>query len=445
MIKAGSRFSALASGIAASAFLAGSAQAGGFINTSQSTVFNGMAYAGFAAPGSSSLATMFMNPATMTGFSRITTENNLMVIMPTTRIKGASGAIPALAGGTISSGDIGQDAIGPASYAVMPLGNNIWVGIAINSPFGLTTKPDLPWGGQLNSYTTKLRTYNFNPQIAYKFNDQFSVGLGFQAQYAEAKFISALGAGPTPPLGGLEGDGWGFGITAGLTFTPRAGTQIGLGYRSQMEQKLSGNFLFSPTAPGGLAAAHGTPVKGTLKLPDRVNLSLRQTINPNLDILASIEYQAWSRIGTSALTGPVLANPAFPLRSLPFEYKDGWMFALGGEYKVTPSLTWRAGIAYEISPVTTAVRSTRLPDNDRLWLSTGFSYDINNRFTLNASYSHVFVKNADIRILPGNPNFNGTNPYTGKANAYVDIFSIGLTTKWGAEPIPAGLPAQRKG
>ncbi len=47
--------------IAALAITAGSAQAGGFINQSQSTVYNGTAYAGYAAPGRSPSA-MFLNP-----------------------------------------------------------------------------------------------------------------------------------------------------------------------------------------------------------------------------------------------------------------------------------------------------------------------------------------------------------------------------------------------
>ncbi len=98
------------------------------------------------------------------------------------------------------------------------------------------------------------------------------------------------------------------------------------------------------------------------------------------------------RIGNAALKNPAKRG----LSVLPFGYSDGWFFSLGGEYKVSSALTWRAGIGYEISPVTDAVRRYSLPDNDRLWLSTGFTYNWSDRMSLNASYSYLHIKKAPI-------------------------------------------------
>jgi long-chain fatty acid transport protein len=416
-LRAGVALAALGAG-------AGSALAGGFINQSQSTVFNGSAYAGYAAPGSSPSA-MFLNPATITGFQQITTENNFSLVMPNTKITG-TGRL-----GTAGSGDIGQDALVPASYLVIPLTDPLYFGAAFNAPYGLTTKPDKPWGGQMNSMTTKARTYNLTPSLAYKVSDTVSLGFGVQAQYFDAKFISAIGAGADPSIAGFKGDGWGFGVTAGLTWKPLAGTAIGLGYRSRIDQAIEGQYMTS----GLLAGLNGSAIKGTLKLRDRVNLSLRQTVTQEFDLLASVEWQGWSRIGTAPLSGPLVAAAPGTLQSIPFNYKDGWFFALGGEYKWSQALTVRGGVAYELSPVTTEVRTTRLPDNNRLWLSTGLSYEVNDRFTVNASYSHIFVKEAPIAIGPGHATYSGTllNAYNGSAKSQIDIFSLGVTTKWGAK------------
>lgn len=390
----------------------GSAQAGGFINQSQSTVFNGTAYAGYAAPGSSP-SSMFLNPATITAFGRITTENNFSLIMPVTKINGVGVA------GAVGSGDIGQDALSPASYAVAPLSDRLFFGLAFNAPFGLTTKPDIPWGGQLNSLTTKARTYNLTPSLAYKVTDTLSVGLGVQGQFFKAKFTGATSAGATPTIAGFQGDGWGFGVTAGVTWQVAPGSVIGVGYRSRINQSISGEYL----ADGPLAALNGSAIKGTLRLPDRLNISLRQTVTPALDLLASAEWQGWGRIGTARLKGPLVGAAPAGLQAIPFEYKDGWYFALGGEYAWSAALKLRAGVAYELSPVKTAVRTTRLPDNNRLWLSTGFSYDVSERFTVNGSYSRVMVKDAPINIA--------SPAYAGEAKAHVDILSMGLTTRWG--------------
>ncbi|WP_342362204.1 OmpP1/FadL family transporter [Terrarubrum flagellatum] len=424
----------LAASATAAILTGGAAQAGGFINNEQSAVFNGLAYAGFAAPGSTSPSGMYINPALMTEFNKITYEGNFSVVQPETRIRGVSGVIPGAFGGTLPSGDIGQDVLVPASYLIVPLGYGFTAGVSFNVPYGSITKPATPWGGQLDSLTTKLKTYTFTPSLAYEINPQLSVGVGLQIQYMKVSLEAAGGAGPTPPVVGVKGDGWNVGVTAGLTWKPFMGTSIGVGYRSRIDQKLDGDFLGFPL-PAGFTSA-----STTVRLPDRVNVSLRQTIVPQFDLLASAEWLNWSRIGTSAFTGPALANPLFPLRVLPLEYKDGWMFALGGEYRWDPNLTLRAGVAYEISPIDTAVRTTRLPDNDRIWLSTGLSYAVTDRITVNASYSRVIIRSADIREAAP---FGAV--YTGQAKSHADIFSLGFTTKWGSDPAPVLKNVVRKG
>lgn len=430
----------LASSVALSAIVAASsAMAGGFINQSQSTVFNGMAYAGWGAMGGDP-SSMFINPATMSQFAYFTTSTNLFGVFPFSNIRG-SGNTAAPPNNSIPSGDIGQDAFSSASYFILPLNHRLNVGLAVNSPYGFTTSPNTPWGGQNVSETTSLRTYTFTPSMSYKLSDTLSVGLGVQAQYAKARFVANALPPPANPgiLVGLKGDGWGFGVTAGVTWQPWAGTSIGLGYRSRMNQEIEGRFLgFESIGFAGAIAAFGNRAQGYLQLPDRVNLSVRHALNPQLDVLGTVEWQGWSRIGTSRINSALVANVgAFPLRALPFEYKDGWFFSTGAEYKYSPNLTVRAGVAYEISPVTDRVRSTRLTDNDRLWTSLGLSYKWSERFTINASYSHVFVRDASINIGPGNPNFNGAFTYTGKAKSHVDIISLGLTSTWGGPAAPA--------
>lgn len=416
-------------------------QAGGFINYYQSTTFLGLSFAGSAAPGWSPSG-MFYNPAVMTEFKGITTENNFAVAMPDIRIRGQSGVVPAFAGGNVPSGDIGQDALVPASYIIVPLGSGFTVGASLNAPYGNTTKPAVPWGGQVNSLTTKIRTYTATPSLAYEVSPQLSLGVGVQIQYFKTSLETALGPGAAAAVAGLKGDGWGFGVTAGLTWKPFDGTAIGVGYRSRIDQPLDGSMILPAAVPLPMSLRG---ISTTVKLPDRLNLSLRQRITPDLDLLGSVEWHNWSRIGTARITGPGLALlPAAlqaSLGSLPLEYKDGWLFSLGGEYRWNNALTLRAGAAYEIAPIDTKVRTTRLPDNDRFWLSGGLSYQVTDRITVNAAYAHVWVREADLRV---GPPFG--QPYVGQAKAHSDVFSLGFTTRW-TDPAPAALPRSvvRKG
>ena len=131
---------------------------------------------------------------------------------------------------------------------------------------------------------------------------------------------------------------------------------------------------------------------------------------------------------------------------LPFEWQDGWLVSAGGEYQWSPKLAVRAGIGWERSPVDDQVRSLRLPDNDRLWVSAGLSYNWNERITIELGYSHVFVDDTPINLGPGNPNFDLTGgasgTFTGVANSQVDIVSFGFRYRFGG---PAAAPVITKG
>ena len=403
---------AMSASVFALAGVTTAANAGGFINSSQSSVFNGMAYAGSAAAGSSSAATMFMNPATMTGFRGLTIDTNYTFGLPSSKATGTTN-LGALGRSTTASYDMNYFV--PASYIVYQINEKLWAGVSINSTYGNSTKANQPWVGSFAASTTKLRIITATPSIAYKFNEMISFGVGIQIQYASARQTIQ-----TPPAGAagagiVNADGWGVGVTAGVTIQPRKGTQIGLGWRSLVEQNVEGTTQFGP--------AIATNSKGTLNLPNRVNLSLRQTVTEKLDILGSVEWQNWGRIGHSALTNP--ANPA--LAVLPFGYSDGWMFALGAEYKAMDKLTLRAGAAYEISPVKDAVRRLSLPDSNRLWLSTGLTYEMSERISINASYSYLHFAKAPVTQALG-----GGLVFTGEVKQNAHLLSVGLTSRWGA-------------
>ena len=53
-----------------------------------------------------------------------------------------------------------------------------------------------------------------------------------------------------------------------------------------------------------------------------------------------------------------LAAAGETVANFDFRWRDGWLFALGGEYDWSPDLTLRTGVAYEVSPVDGA--TTRL-------------------------------------------------------------------------------------
>jgi long-chain fatty acid transport protein len=394
------------------------ANAGGFAIREQSAWGQGTSYAGVAAGGD--LSAMFWNPATMTQMPGIQSDFVLTGILPYSANTVGAGSTLAAFGGT---NNIAKDALVPAGYYSWQFRPDMWLGLSVNSPFGLQeTFPGVWAGRDYAAGGTSLRTYNATPSFAYRLSNMISVGVGVQVQYASAD----LSTGPTPFVPGvgfvplnaeLSGHGWGYGFTAGVTLTPTPTTTIGVGYRSFINQKIDGTL----TSPLGVASV-GT----TLNLPDIVSVGLRQRLTPQWTGLATVEWTNWSRIGTSNVTsGGVMVT------TLPFQYSDGWLFSVGAEYMWNEQFKLRGGLGYEKSPITDDVRVPLLPDNDRYWLSLGATYQMTPKLSFDLAYSHLFVKSTSIAIsaASGNPWFDGIT-YNGSVDSHIDIVSVAMKYRW---------------
>ena len=426
---------------AAVSLVALEASAGGFAVREQSTTAQGTSFAG-AATSSSGLSGMYWNPALVTAVPGFNTEKHFSGILGNAKLTPTLGvSAPAAVGG---SGNLGVPAIVGSNYFNYQLNDQLFVGLSINAPFGLKTKAEHNWSGQLYGRSSKAFNMVATPTIGYKVNDWFSIGGGIQISYLSVNLKSAAPSSPLPALAGtallpnsrssiLEGDGWGVGYTLGATIKPAAGTEIGIGFRSSVHYDLSGDVTLPYTQ---------IPIKAKVNLPEILTIGLRQQVTKDFTAVAGFEWTNWSRVRRFAIrteaTGAAISQ-------LSFDYKDGYMASLGGEYQLNPNLLLRAGLAYEWSPISEATRSVRIPDNDRIWASIGASYKWNDQLSLDFSYSHIFVKNPDVSIVPGHHEYRTGVPLVASGKAHVDILSFGLRYSFNPPPRPAGKSVVTKG
>jgi long-chain fatty acid transport protein len=408
------------------------ANAGGFAVREQSAYSQGASFAGAAAGGT--VSSQFWNPATLTQMPGIQSDFGLSGIFPYFVNSPTSGTLLAFGG----TDNIANSALIPSAYFSWQVHPQLWLGLAVNAPFALTESyPDMWAGRDYAAGSSHLKTYDTTASMAYAINEWISIGIGAQFQYADAKLTKGIGAAPTSQVA-LDGSGWGYGLVAGVTLAPTPTTKIGIGYRSAIDQKINGTLalptgvFFNPpfSTPGSV----GT----TIHLPDVVSLGIRQVLSPQWTVMGTVEWSNWSRIGTSIVTQPsgtpalVLNGPRLPggAVTIPFEYKDGWFYSIGAEYLWNDQLTLRAGVGYEQSPITDQVRTPVVPDNDRTWLSAGATYNVTNALSLDIAYSHLFMKETPINVVPGNPSFNGAVTYIGTVDSHVDIVSLELKYRW---------------
>lgn len=438
---------------------AGFASASGFALIEQSASGLGTAYAGGAAAAEDA-STVFFNPAGMVLLNGQQVSGMLHYIIPSATF--SKDTAQNVVGAPLSGGEGGDAGVGkliPNLFYTAKLNNDLAVGLGISTPFGLVTDYDKTWVGRYHAVTSDVMTININPSIAYKINDQFSIGAGLNAQYMQAELSSMVDFGlaaylqtgnaallpavsnPNADiLGNLKGDSWGFGYNLGLLYTPTKDTRIGLAYRSKVKQSLEGDATFTQQNASylttlGLSATASAmfanqDITADISLPASASLSAYHRINPAWAVMADISWTQWSSFDKLIVNfeGSLATQPSVTTEN----WRDTWRFSAGATYNPTQQLTLRTGIAYDQAPVPDAEhRTPRIPDNNRFWIALGGGYKLSERISFDLGYAHLFVRDADINktATPGTEDAaRGT--LVGTYSDHVDIISTQFNYKF---------------
>ena len=417
----------------------GAAHAGGFGVREQSAYFLGTAFAGSAAGGE--ISSIYWNSAAtaaLPGCNASSSYSGIFASGDESAQAGlfVSGVPPVASGLTPTSTDIGRDGFVPSSFVTCQLSQQLYVGLGLNAPFGLLTKPDnSAWAGSPIAITSRIFSVDINPTLAYKLTPELTIGVGAQIEY----FKLRLTHGSFDALVGtraFEATDWGVGATVGVIWQPRAATAIGLGYRSAVGVDVNGSYVRSA---GLLTPPVSADATASVTLPDEVTLSARQIVGPRLAIMGTVEWQNWSRLQNVAAVGSG-CGPTGVCEVLNLNYRDGWFYSLGAEYAYSPSVLLRAGIGYETSPIQDRTRDILIPDSNRIFVSAGASYKYSEQISFDFGYSHLFFQDAPFCIASAAQNGGsshcgaGTPPAAvllrGSADNSADLVSVGLRYKF---------------
>jgi long-chain fatty acid transport protein len=390
------------------------AQAGAFGLNEYNAISTGAALAGGAA-GGAGIGSISFNPATLTDFSGMWSSQTFTFVDPNIVINSSA------FGNTNDIGNGGR--LVPAMQTSYQFNDRLWFGLTIASPFGLATEINPNYFASFYGHTTQVTNIDAVPMVGYKVNDWLSVGAGLQVAWTYARLSSYLS--PLVPGSQLDlnGHDYSVGYTLGATLKPLAGTEIGVGYRSQLRPEIAGTLTTNIPIPGlsGTILPVSQPMNVDLVLPQQVNVGLRQVVTDKFTLLGTYQWTNWSAFNRFIVRGAF--GPALPLN---FNYNDGWLVSGGGEYKFNEQTTLRAGVLYEKSPIDDANRIPNLPDADRLMVSAGASYQFTKQISADFGYAHVFVKNGPINLTsPTDIHFNGV-PFVGTTETSVNIVSLTL-------------------
>ena len=101
--------------------------------------------------------------------------------------------------------------------------------------------------------------------------------------------------------------------------------------------------------------------------------------------------------------------------------------AIGFDYKIDPSMTFRAGLGYDPPPTSDDNRTARIPDGDRWLYAAGLSKTIGS-MTFDGAVTYIDIDKAqinDTRDVYGNGLV--VSNLRGEATGYGVGFSLGAT------------------
>lgn len=438
-------FQKLLIGAGSLALLAPTATANGFqINESSAADF-GRANAGRVVQLSDASAA-WSNPALMTRFDRPAVTIVASGIFPDSKFKNL-GSTDAL--GAPLTGDakgILDEGVLPAFHGIYPVSDRLALGFSFYVPFGLGTTYSPDWPGRYQALESKILAFDFNPSLAYAVNEQLSIGVGFSAQYVEAKLTSAvdfgaiclsqqapatcasLGLLPQQADGtfAVEGDGWDFGYNLGLAWQPSDAVTVGLAYRSGIDNMLRGEADFTLPAQAAIFAPTGLfddgPGQAGIDFPATAELGISVNATSRTTLYATSVWTGWSSLAALTID---FDNPAQADIVEPLSFEDAWRFGAGLDHELSADWTLRAGLARDMTPVQDGLRVARLPDADRTILALGVGYEASDDWSLDLGYNFITL---DEGALDRTGRYG--DRLVGEVSGSSNIVSLGLTRRF---------------
>lgn len=288
----------------------------------------------------------------------------------------------------------------PAMHFVAPITDSIYLGLSVTSPFGLASEYSENSVLRYAATRSELKTLDFSPSIAYRFNDHFSFAVGADAVWAKAHLDSQLALAAT-------GDGfqrntaedWGWGYHLGMLYEMSESTRFGINYRSHTNFSLQGES--EQMAPALQAFARTTyTASAAVTLPETLYISAYHAFSDKFAVMADVNWTNWSRFRTLRLR---YEAPAAALGDLTFgrtnsdtfeHWDDATRVAVGMEYTPCDKYKLRFGLAWDESPVSTEFRTARIPDSDRIWVGVGLGFALSKNMWVDLGYAHLFFKDA---------------------------------------------------
>ncbi|WP_373975932.1 outer membrane protein transport protein [Chitinibacter sp. SCUT-21] len=348
----------------------------------------GLASAGAAARAMDS-STIFSNPAGLTRIDGDRVDTGLQLLFGNTSYHITDG----VASGD-DPGNVLQPFPGGSLFYSHSVNERLKIGLGFWGNFGLALHYGDWAGSALVKDATQL-ALTIQPTIAYRLNDQWSIGGGIGINYGYFALNRSTARGEA-----LENDhDWEPNLRVGLLFEPNTATRFGLNYASQAKYdfQINPNVTFQLPATGQIHNI-SIPLETQVNAPQQLMLSAYHQVAPEWAIMGNVGWQDWSAFNhnQSAIYGEVIASK--PL------YQDTLHLAVGAQYQANSQWRYNFGMAYDSSMYKDQSQGVLTTPSGETWrFGTGLTYQLDQVSTLGfaAEYARVQSNKAPNHLFGG--------------------------------------------
>ncbi|MFV0575681.1 MAG: outer membrane protein transport protein [Vibrio sp.] len=405
--------------------------AAGFQIDAQSATGVGRAYAGDGIIADNA-SVMAINPASMALFKKTSFSMGGTIIRPMIEVK--SGQYNSKVNdnsGSVDYDDAGDIAFAPNIFLVVPLNDKWAVGGGLYSNFGTASSFDSSFPGEYGG-DSSIISVDLALAASYRLNDQWSFGAGLDFIYghgefkrdldvnlfsifpnyqnkhplAHAAFCKKTGCdGMNKQAADVDATGYGIGWNVGTTFELDENNRWGISYHWSPTITADGKF------DGAVHATGADEID--VQLPSWAQFSgYNRIAGTRFAVHYTIQWTDWSVFDKLRTNGDRFTDELET-----FEWRDTWHYGLGGTFYMNDKWTFRAGYMFD-QGAQDGVTTIAVPDSNRHWLSTGFTYALSDTSSIDFGFTYLLGEDVHVHQDRGISNID--------AETHTDAIVTGL-------------------
>ena len=296
-------------------------------------------------------------------------------------------------------------------YAGFKIYDNLAAGISVTTPYGSGLNWGKNWAGAHLVQDISLKSFNFQPTIAWKPIDKLSIGAGLMVMTGDVTLSRAflpIGAIPNLPndvalasvsLSGKSKLGVGFNVGAQYEINDQF--TVGVSYRSRVKMKVNegtAELSFASDAIKDKLEKLVPPLdqgtfKASMPMPSNLNAGVTYKPTEKITLVAELQFVGWAAYDSLNIIFSEEILDKYDQR-VEKNYRNTFIYRIGAQFKTTDRLDLRVGAYYDETPVRSYLYNPETPGMNKLGLTCGFSFrplenlSIDGAFT----YTHGFER-----------------------------------------------------